>query len=74
MRSPCQIAENSALHYFWWFMLLSAFTGTSFSTAIVNGLDEGLNLGAELQGVIERTASTIPTQVSATWLNVRKTR
>ncbi len=64
--------ENSALSYFWWFMLLSAFTGTSFSTAVINGFNEGLNLGVEIQKAIETTAATIPTQVSATWLNVRR--
>lgn len=50
---------------------MSAFTGTSFSTAVINGFNEGLNLGSELQKVIETTAATIPKQVSATWLNVR---
>eukprot|EP00934_Nitzschia_sp_Nitz4_P000795 Nitzschia sp. Nitz4//scaffold32_size149145//19447//26119//NITZ4_002866-RA/size149145-augustus-gene-0.25-mRNA-1//1//CDS//3329548030//795//frame0 len=62
-------AENSALQYFWWFMLVSAFTGTSFATAFVNGLRSGLNLGSEIRKVIERTAIDIPTKVSATWLN-----
>jgi hypothetical protein len=51
-------------------MLLSAFTGTSFSTAMINGFSEGLNIGSELQKVIETAAATIPEQVSATWLNV----
>ena len=62
--------EGNALHYFWWFMLLSAFTGTSFSTAAINGFTQGLNLASELQKVIETTAATIPKQVSASWLNV----
>jgi hypothetical protein len=50
-------------------MVVSAFTGTSFSTAVVNGFNEGIKIGAEIQEVIETTAATIPTQVSATWLN-----
>jgi hypothetical protein len=64
-------AENSALSYFWWFMVLSAFTGTSLTTAIIDGFNEGLNLGSEIRKVVETTASAIPSKVSATWLNVR---
>lgn len=61
--------ENSALNYFWWFMFLTAFTGASLSTAVISGFNEGIRIGAEFQTVIESTAATIPTQVSATWLN-----
>jgi hypothetical protein len=50
-------------------MVVSAFTGASLSTAIVNGFNEGIKIGAEIQEVIESTAAAIPTQVSATWLN-----
>eukprot|EP00529_Nitzschia_sp_RCC80_P002476 CAMPEP_0113497048 /NCGR_PEP_ID=MMETSP0014_2-20120614/30432_1 /TAXON_ID=2857 /ORGANISM="Nitzschia sp." /LENGTH=1750 /DNA_ID=CAMNT_0000390981 /DNA_START=222 /DNA_END=5474 /DNA_ORIENTATION=+ /assembly_acc=CAM_ASM_000159 len=62
-------AENSALKYFWWFMVLSAFTGTSLETAVINGFSSGVRIGQELQAVIVTTAQTIPTEVSATWLN-----
>lgn len=68
--NPAHSAENSALLYFWWFMLLSAFTGTSFSRAFINGFNEGLSLGAEIRNVIESTAKDIPIIVSANWLNV----
>lgn len=51
-------------------MVLSAFTGPSLSTAIINGFDGGLNLGAQLRNVVEETAYSIPSKVSATWLNV----
>ncbi|KAG7368157.1 protein of unknown function DUF221-domain containing protein [Nitzschia inconspicua] len=63
------LAEESALRYFWWFMVVSAFTGTSLSSAIIEGFQSGLNLGSELQTVITTSASVIPTQVSGTWLN-----
>jgi hypothetical protein len=62
-------AENVALWYFWWFMVLAAFSGTSLSTAIIKGFNEGVQIGAEIQGVIEATARAIPGTVSATWLN-----
>jgi hypothetical protein len=63
------LAEESALKYFWWFMVVSAFTGTSLSSAIIEGFQTGLNLGSELQTVITTSASAIPTEVSGTWLN-----
>jgi hypothetical protein len=61
--------ENNALQYFWWFMLLAAFSGTSLSTAVINGFSEGIQIGSEVQEVIETIAVAIPSQVSATWLN-----
>ena len=51
--------------------MISAFSGTSFSTAIISGFSEGLNLGEEIKEVVQETADTIPTEVSAVWLNVR---
>jgi hypothetical protein len=61
--------ENSALNYFWWFMVVSAFTGTSFETAAVDGFSDGIRIGAELQELLEKTAISIPLRVSANWLN-----
>lgn len=60
-------AERSALRYFWWFMIVSAFTGTSLATAVLRG--GGLNLGTTFQSVIIEAASEIPSTISATWLN-----
>ena len=50
-------------------MVVAAFSGTSFSTAVIEGFNKGIAIGAEVQEVIEVTAATIPSQVSATWLN-----
>lgn len=63
------LAEESALQYFWWFMVVSAFTGTSLSSAVIDGFQSGLNLGSELQTVITASAAAIPTEVSGRWLN-----
>jgi len=61
-------AEGSALRYFWWFMIVSAFTGTSLKVAVVDGLPKfGLSLNSTYQ-VIKDVAIAIPTE-SATWLN-----
>ena len=60
-------AEGSALRYFWWFMIVSAFTGTSLASAVIKG--GGLDLGSSFQSVIIEAASKIPSTISATWLN-----
>ena len=39
------------------------------SSALISGFSEGIRLGAAFQTVIETSAQTIPTQISATWLN-----
>ena len=63
-------AENYALKYFWWFMVVSAFTGNSFDSAVINGLFKGgIQIGNEVQKVIEDAAKKIPEEVSARWLN-----
>jgi len=63
-------AESSALRYFWWFMIVSAFTGTSLASAIIEGFGDGeLDLGSSFQFVIVTAAKKIPTTVSAIWLN-----
>ena len=60
-------AERSALRYFWWFMIVSAFTGTSLASAVIR--DGGLNLGSTFESVLVEAASDIPSIISATWLN-----
>mmetsp|Transcript_24637 Transcript_24637/g.68012 ORF Transcript_24637/g.68012 Transcript_24637/m.68012 type:complete len:1091 (+) Transcript_24637:1740-5012(+) len=63
-------AEGSAMRYFWWFMIVSAFTGTSLASALLESFGEGdLNLSMNFQKAMVGIASTIPTIVSATWLN-----
>jgi len=62
-------AEYFALQYYWFFMLLTAFTGTSLTSMVINGLVSGFNLGQQAQVVLLNVAAVIPTQVSATWLS-----
>jgi len=58
-------AEGSAIRYFWWFMIVSAFTATS----LIGFKSDDLSLGHNVRDAIFRIARTIPTTVSATWLN-----
>eukprot|EP00536_Pseudo-nitzschia_multiseries_P007157 jgi/Psemu1/286916/fgenesh1_pg.165_\ len=68
--SSAACAEGSAMRYFWWFMIVSAFTGTSLASALIESFKEGdLNLSMNFQKAMVRIASTIPTTVSAIWLN-----
>lgn len=62
-------AEFLAIRYYWIFILVTAFTGSSMATMVTSGLYSGLNLGDSAQEVLRQVAKTIPTQVSATWLN-----
>lgn len=67
--SSSAIAEGSAMKYFWWFMVVSAFTGTSLASALIDGFASGIQIGAQAQNVIVASAAAIPNEVSATWLN-----
>jgi hypothetical protein len=66
-------AEYTALQYYWWFMIITAFSGNSLSTMFINGFSisqsGGISIGTQAQQVLARIASAIPTQISAQWLN-----
>lgn len=61
-------AEYYALQYYWWFMVVTAFSGSSLVTMVLNAFNEG-QLGSEATKVLTTIAATIPTQISATWIN-----
>eukprot|EP00586_Coscinodiscus_wailesii_P007726 CAMPEP_0172520824 /NCGR_PEP_ID=MMETSP1066-20121228/292223_1 /TAXON_ID=671091 /ORGANISM="Coscinodiscus wailesii, Strain CCMP2513" /LENGTH=1048 /DNA_ID=CAMNT_0013303637 /DNA_START=568 /DNA_END=3711 /DNA_ORIENTATION=- len=59
-------AEMYAMQYYWWFMLVTAFAGTSFVTMAINALGKS---NANFSEVLFTIAKTLPTQMSATWIN-----
>jgi hypothetical protein len=61
-------AEYTAMQYFWWFYVVTAIWGNSLSTIVIKGITER-SIQEETIGVIQQIANTIPTQISATWLN-----
>jgi hypothetical protein len=61
-------AEHHALQYYWWFMVVIAFSGSSLSVMALNAFNEGQIID-EASNVLTTIASTIPTQVSSTWIN-----
>ena len=62
-------AEFKAMQYYWWFIVLTAFTGSSLSNMVLQGFNTGSRIGSGATQVLATTAATIPTLVSATWLN-----
>jgi len=62
-------AEFKAMQYYWWFLILTAFTGNSLANMVIQGFNAGLSIGAEATKVLANVAATIPTIISATWLN-----
>ena len=62
------VAEKAALSYYWWFMVCTAFTGSSLMTMVLNAINEGQVANSVTEVLIE-IAGTIPTQVSSTWIN-----
>lgn len=62
------LTEYRALQYYWWFMVVTAFTSTSLATMVINGFSAG-NLQFNVTDVLAQVASAIPTQISAQWLN-----
>jgi len=62
------VAEKAALRYYWWFMVCTAFTGSSLMTMVLNAINEGQVANSVTEVLIE-IAGTIPTQVSSTWIN-----
>jgi hypothetical protein len=62
-------AEFAALQYFWYFMLITAFSGQLLISMILNGFANGLTFGPEFKRVLRSIASTIPSTISATWLH-----
>jgi len=62
-------AELYAMQYYWWFMLITAFAGSSIVNMAMNALNEGLSANTNVTEVLFAIAKTIPTQISATWTN-----
>ena len=48
---------------------MSAFSGTSLQTLILEGFNEGIKIGNEIESILRTIATTIPSQVSASWIN-----
>eukprot|EP00549_Striatella_unipunctata_P025575 CAMPEP_0118722814 /NCGR_PEP_ID=MMETSP0800-20121206/31639_1 /TAXON_ID=210618 ORGANISM="Striatella unipunctata, Strain CCMP2910" /NCGR_SAMPLE_ID=MMETSP0800 /ASSEMBLY_ACC=CAM_ASM_000638 /LENGTH=353 /DNA_ID=CAMNT_0006631135 /DNA_START=377 /DNA_END=1438 /DNA_ORIENTATION=+ len=61
-------AEYAALQYYWWFMVVTAFSGTTFATMALDAIDRA-ELEDDAQGLLEKIAETIPSQTSAAWIN-----
>jgi len=70
-------AEYSALRYYWFFMNIFAFWGTTVGTTLHNAFVEykggneysSFNIEKTVGDIIKNVGLTLPTVVSSTWLN-----
>lgn len=62
-------AERRALQYFWWFMVLTAFTGPMLAYWILGAVNKSHRLGDGLRDLLIRIAGATPTVIAANWLN-----
>ena len=61
-------AELKALQYYWWFMMVVAFTGTLIANMLLFGFGDG-GFGSSVRTLFVTLARSIPSTVSASWLN-----
>jgi hypothetical protein len=57
------------MQYFWWFMVLTAFTGPMLAYWVLGAVNKSQRLGDGLREVLIRIAGTTPTLIAANWLN-----
>ncbi|GAX28816.1 hypothetical protein FisN_35Lh018 [Fistulifera solaris] len=62
-------AEFRALQYYWWFMVLTAFSGQILAKMTLSAFNEGLSVGSDLQSIVRDISQTIPSKVAPMWLN-----
>ena len=57
--------ERDAMMYYWWFMVVTAFSGTSILTSVLDTFNEA-QIDESFKTLLFTIASTIPTKISAT--------
>jgi len=62
-------AERRALQYFWWFMVITAFTGPMLAYWILGTVNKGERLGDGFRQLLIHLAGATPTLIAANWLN-----
>jgi len=62
-------AEETAIEYYWWFMLVTIFIGSSLGKMILNAFNEQKDDDNNLTTVLIKSATSLATQTSANWLN-----
>ncbi len=67
--SSKRTAEDKALTYFWYFMMLTAFTGTALTQMLAEIFINSASLATELKDVLIEVANSIPTQQAPVWMN-----
>jgi hypothetical protein len=66
--SSLAAAEGIALKYYWWFMLITAFSASYIVSMITSALSSG-DFQKSTQELLTQIANTLPTNTSFFWLN-----
>jgi Calcium-dependent channel, 7TM region, putative phosphate len=61
-------AEHIALQYYWYFMVITAFSSTMIANMVLEGFNQGLSFGSEFKKVVAQISSSL-VQLSVTWFN-----
>mmetsp|Transcript_4818 Transcript_4818/g.12258 ORF Transcript_4818/g.12258 Transcript_4818/m.12258 type:complete len:1303 (-) Transcript_4818:886-4794(-) len=68
--SSLERAERKALLYYWLFMLVTAFTGTTLATLLLSWFtEEDVKFDTSFRYALNSIAETIPTERAPVWLN-----
>jgi len=67
--SSKRTAEDKALTYYWFFMMLTAFTGTTLTQMLTEVFINRKSLGGQIRLVLAGVANSIPTQQAPVWMN-----
>lgn len=62
-------AEFKALQYYWWFMLLTAFSGGFLSQIGLKIFRTGFKVAGDFQSILIEIGSLVPSNLSVSWLS-----
>jgi Calcium-dependent channel, 7TM region, putative phosphate len=60
--------QDNALQFYWYFMLVTAFTGSTLASMVLEAFKNG-KLEYEFKDALTAVAQTIPTSQAPVWLN-----
>jgi len=62
-------AEEWAMRAYWWFMVVTAFSGSSILTMVLDGIQEGRLDDSSVTTVLNKISSGLAKEVASTWMN-----
>mmetsp|Transcript_37114 Transcript_37114/g.42454 ORF Transcript_37114/g.42454 Transcript_37114/m.42454 type:complete len:1352 (+) Transcript_37114:147-4202(+) len=62
-------AEENALRFYWYFILVTSFTGPLLVQMVLSGFQEGSTVGGEFKDILGVVAASLTTTQAPVWLN-----